>query len=116
MELAGEAAGYEPMSRSAADAAMRVRTGMGFDEAMAQMRFLPRRIRQMLAGVERTGDLERRLDAAAEHSVERRDASVNVITGAAVGVGVVTGLVVVLLVAIIASRMYAGALSDLGLL
>ena len=113
LELAGDAAGYAPMRRSAAEAATRVRTGMSLDEATARMRFLPQRVRQMLAGAERTGELERRFDAAADFAAERRDSAVNSISGGAAGVALAGSAVIVLIALAIAWRSYYDAIFEL---
>ncbi|MFW5868653.1 MAG: type II secretion system F family protein [Armatimonadota bacterium] len=113
LELAGEAAGYAPMRRSAADAATRVRTGTSLDEAVSQMCFLPRRVRQMIAGGERTGDLERRFDAAADFATERREAAVNAISSGTAGVALAGSAVIVLIALVVAWRSYYDALFEL---
>jgi type II secretory pathway component PulF len=113
LELAGEATGHPPMRRSAAEAARTIRTGAGADDAIAQMRFLPRRVRQMIAEGERTGELQRRFDAAAEYAVERRDSAINAISSGSAAVALVGGAVIALIALIIAWRSYYDALFEL---
>ncbi len=108
LDLAGEAAGNEPMHRSAARAATRVRSGAGISEALSQMSFLPKHIRRMLAGGERTGELERRFEAAAEEATERREAAVNMISSGSAVAALAVSAVIVALAAIFAWRnLYA---------
>lgn len=116
LELAGDATGSEAMRRSAVGAAADVRAGSGLDEAVAKVRFLPRRIQQMMMGAERTGELERRLDAAAAYAIEQREASVNAISSGA-AVTALLGSAVVVLIALAAAwrNFYAALLERAGL-
>ncbi len=113
LELAGETTGHASMRRAAGNAARRIRTGVGADDAVARMGFLPRRIRQMIAGGERTGDLQRRFDAAADHAVERRDAAIDAISSGSAAVALVGGAAIALIALVIAWRSYYDALFEL---
>jgi len=112
LDLAGDAAGFAQMRAAAKTAAMRVRTGTALDEAIAQMRFLPRRVREMIAGGERTGDLERRLDAATEYAIERRETAVSRISSGTAGVALAGSAVVVLIALVVAWRNFYAALFE----
>lgn len=112
LELAGDATGHEPMRASASRVATRVHTGLGLDDAIAEMRFLPERVRQMITGAERTGELERRLSAAADFAVERRESAVNSITSGSAGAALVIGAVVALIALAVAWRNFYEALFE----
>lgn len=112
LELAGDAAGFAHLRDAARAVAVRVRAGMGLDEAVGRLRFLPLRIRQMIAGGERTGELERRLDAAAHYAIERRETAVNRISTGAAGVSLAGSAVVVGVALYFAYKGYVDALFE----
>jgi type II secretory pathway component PulF len=107
LDLAGEVTEHPGMRRAAERAATSIRHGAPLESALTQMRFLPLRIRQMLQGADRTGELERRLSAAADYAIERREASVNAISaGSAVGALVGSAVIVAIALYVAWSNFY----------
>jgi type II secretory pathway component PulF len=107
LDLAGGVTEHPAMRRSAERAATSIRHGAPLESALTGMRFLPLRIRQMLQGAERTGELERRLSAAADYAIERREASVNGISaGSAVGALVGSAVIVAIALYVAWSNFY----------
>ncbi|GEM_PF-2848591 len=99
LDLAGDVTEHAGMRHAAQRAATSIRHGAPLATALAEMRFLPLRVRQMLQGTERTGELERRLAAAADYAIERREASVNGISAGS-AVGALLGSAVIVLTAL----------------
>jgi type II secretory pathway component PulF len=112
LDLAGEATGHASMQRDAHAAATDVRTGSGLSDAVAGIGFLPRPITQMLAGAGRTGELERRLESAADFADERHEAAVDAVSSRTAVVALVGGAVVALIALAIAWRSYYEALFE----
>ncbi len=112
LDLAADATGHEPMRASAARAATAVRAGESLDGAVADLRFLPQRVRQMIAGGERTGELERRLDAAVAYAIERRESSVNAISAGTAAAALAGSAVLALIALVIAWRNFYEALFE----
>lgn len=112
LELAAGATGNESMRAAATRAATAVRRGESLDDAVASLRFLPRRVREMIAGGERTGELDRRLDAAADYAIERRDSSVNAISASTAAAALAGSAVIALIALIFAWRNFYEALFE----
>ncbi len=107
LQMAGEASGHPVMRRGATRASERVRRGESLGQATSEMEMLPRRVREMLAGAERSGGLERVLSAARAWAEERRDEALGtVVAGFSGGALVLAGIVTLVALAIAWRNFY----------
>ncbi|NLO05254.1 MAG: hypothetical protein GX131_05430 [candidate division WS1 bacterium] len=112
LELAAEAAGLPRMHAAGHQAALRARRGDGLAQAMEAARFLPPRVRQMIAAGEHTGGLERALDAAVQWAAERQEASVNAISSGTAAIALAGSAVITLIALALAWRNFYAALFE----
>ncbi len=112
LEAAGTATGHPHIARAAARAAEAVRGGRPLAEALRKVPTLPRTLRDMLATGERVGGLEEALSSASSWAEEHRLSSVNGLTAAAAGGGLLLAGAITLIALAIAYRNYFDAIFE----
>lgn len=112
LAIAGDATGQADFAQAAHRAGLAIRHGRTLAEALAEVRVVRGQVREMLAGGERTGDLEASIAAAARWAAERRDAAVAAATATAAGVALAIAAVIVTVALALAWRNYYEALFE----